>query len=99
LESPDAKRISSDANSQVFAKTEKNGDVIVGLFNTGSDTRAVSTTTAAALGLPAAPDYSLQDLWSHTTIESTGTIATNVAPHAVALYRVHALKHLTSSPP
>jgi hypothetical protein len=89
----DAKRISSDANSQVFAKTEKNGDVIVGLFNTGSDARAVSTT-AAALGLPAAPDYSLQDLWSHTAIESTGTIATNVAPHAVALYRVHALNHI-----
>jgi hypothetical protein len=89
----DARRISGDTNSQVFAKTEKNGDVIVGLFNTGSNNRAVSTT-AAALGLSAAPDYSLQDLWSHTTIESTGTIVADVPAHGVALYRVHALKHV-----
>jgi hypothetical protein len=86
----DAKRISADSNSQVFAKTEKNGDVIVGLFNTGSAPRAVSTT-AAALGLPAAPDYSLHDLWSHKQTESIGRIASDVPPHGVALYRVHAL--------
>jgi hypothetical protein len=89
----DAKRISADAGSQVFAKTEKNGDVIVGLFNTSSAPRAVSTT-AAALGLPAARDYSLQDLWSHQQTESAGTIATDVPPHGVALYRVHALDHV-----
>jgi hypothetical protein len=40
----DAKRISSDANSQVFAKTEPDGDVVVGLFNTGSAPREVATT-------------------------------------------------------
>ncbi len=32
----DASRVVSNANQQVFAKTEKNGDVIVGLFNTSS---------------------------------------------------------------
>jgi Alpha galactosidase A/Alpha galactosidase C-terminal beta sandwich domain/NPCBM-associated, NEW3 domain of alpha-galactosidase len=88
-----AKRISADSNSQVFAKTEKNGDVILGLFNTGSAPRAVSTT-AAALGLPAAPDYSLQDLWSQKETESTGTIASDVPAHGVALYRVHAVDHV-----
>src|SRR5205823_538111 len=31
----DASRISSSATTQVFAKTEKNGDAVVGLFNTG----------------------------------------------------------------
>ncbi|MFJ6081475.1 glycoside hydrolase family 27 protein [Streptomyces sp. NPDC092369] len=46
----DAQRISSDANSQVFAKTEPNGDAVVGLFNTGSAPREVATT-ASALGL------------------------------------------------
>jgi Alpha galactosidase A/Alpha galactosidase C-terminal beta sandwich domain/NPCBM-associated, NEW3 domain of alpha-galactosidase len=92
-DSIDAKRISGDTNTQVFAKTEKNGDVIVGLFNTSPNTRAVSTT-AAALGLPAAPDYSLQDLWSPKQIESTGTIAADVPSHGVALYRVRALKHV-----
>ncbi|GAA3435399.1 glycoside hydrolase family 27 protein [Kutzneria kofuensis] len=32
----DAKRISGDADTQVFAKKETNGDVIVGLFNTAA---------------------------------------------------------------
>ncbi len=88
----DAKRISSDANTQVFAKTEPNGDVIVGLFNTATAPRAVSTT-AAALGLPKAADYSLQDLWNHSTTESTGGISVDVPAHGVALYRVKALRH------
>lgn len=84
----DAKRISSDANSQVFAKTEADGDVMVGLFNTGSAPREVATT-AAALGLSKARDYSLRDLWSKRLTESAGRIAANVPAHGVALYRVH----------
>ncbi len=90
----DAKRIGSDANSQVFAKTEKNGDVVVGLFNTSSDERTVSTT-ASALGLPAA-DYALDDLWSHRTTESAGTVAATVPSHGVALLRVTPLGHLAA---
>jgi hypothetical protein len=86
----DAKRISADTDSQVFAKTESDGDVVVGLFNTGPAPREVATT-AAALGLPAARDYALQDLWTHRQTESAGRIATDVPPHGVALYRVHAV--------
>ncbi|MBB5890151.1 alpha-galactosidase [Kutzneria kofuensis] len=89
----DAKRISGDADTQVFAKKETNGDVIVGLFNTAAAPRAVSTT-AAALGLPRAADYSLQDLWSREKTESTGTISVDVPAHGVALYRVRALHHV-----
>ncbi|MEV6540595.1 NEW3 domain-containing protein [Streptomyces sp. NPDC051665] len=85
----DAKRISSDANAQVFAKTESDGDVVVGLFNTGSAPREVATS-AAALGLHGARDYALRDLWSHRLTESTGRIAANVPAHGVVLYRVHA---------
>ncbi|WP_405864217.1 NEW3 domain-containing protein [Streptomyces sp. NBC_01515] len=85
----DAKRISSDANAQVFAKTEADGDVVVGLFNTGSASREVATT-ASALGLSKARDYSLRDLWSHRLTESAGRIAANVPAHGVVLYRVHA---------
>jgi hypothetical protein len=88
----DAKRISADANSQVFAKTEPNGDTVVGLFNTGSAPREVATT-AAALGLPGAQDYALQDLWTHGVTESAGRIAVDVPPHSVALYRVHRSDH------
>jgi hypothetical protein len=72
----------------VFAKTEKNGDAIVGLFNTASAPREVATT-AKALGLPGARDYALTDLWSHGTTESAGRIAADVPPHGVALFRVH----------
>ncbi|SEG72725.1 NPCBM-associated, NEW3 domain of alpha-galactosidase [Actinacidiphila yanglinensis] len=89
----DAKRISSDANTQVFAKTEQNGDVVVGLFNTSANGQTVSST-AAALGLPASADYSLQDLWSHRTTEtSTGTVAATVPSHGVALLRIRPLHH------
>ena len=84
----DAKRISSDANSQVFAKTEPDGDVVVGLFNTGSAPREVATS-AAALGLHGARDYALRDLWSHRLTESGGRIAADVPAHGVVLYRVH----------
>ncbi|MFB7496369.1 NEW3 domain-containing protein [Streptomyces sp. NPDC056161] len=84
----DARRIADDANSQVFAKTEKNGDAIVGLFNTGSAAREVATT-AKALGLPDSRDYALTDLWTHGTTESSGRIAADVPAHGVALLRVH----------
>jgi hypothetical protein len=94
----DAHRVSKDASTQVFAKTEKNGDVIVGLFNTGSGTRLVSTTAAAA-GLSAAPDYELDDQWTHKATESAGTFAAYVPSHGVALYRVKALKRVSGTLP
>jgi hypothetical protein len=94
----DAHRVSKDASTQVFAKTEKNGDVVVGLFNTGNGTRLVSTT-AAAVGLPAAADYQLDDLWSHTSTESAGTLAAMVPSHGVALYRLKALKKVSANLP
>jgi hypothetical protein len=82
----DASRISDTATSQIFAKTEKTGDVVVGLFNTGSASATISTTTSA-LGLPAG-SYSLQDLWQHTTSTTTGQISATVPSDGVALYRV-----------
>ncbi|SEN75919.1 Alpha galactosidase A [Actinacidiphila rubida] len=84
----DAKRISSSSTSQVFAKTEPNGDAVVGLFNTSADGQVVSVP-AAALGLAASADYALDDLWNHTfSATSTGTVSATVPPHGVALLRV-----------
>jgi hypothetical protein len=82
----DATRISDTSTSQVFAKTEKTGDVVVGLFNTGSASETISTTTSA-LGLPAG-SYSLRDLWANTTSTTTGQISATVPSDGVALYRV-----------
>ncbi|MEU9454319.1 glycoside hydrolase family 27 protein [Streptomyces sp. NPDC048277] len=89
----DAERMSEDADSQVFAKTEPNGDVVVGLFNTGATAREVATS-AAALGLPSARGYALRDLWSHRLTGSPGRIAADVPPHGVVLYRVQATDHV-----
>ena len=83
----DASRIAGTTTRQVFAKTEKNGDVVVGLFNTGG-TAAVVSTTAAALGLPAAGGYLLDELWSHRKTSSGGVVAADVPAHGVALFRV-----------
>ncbi len=96
----DASRIMDSGNEQVFAKTEKNGDVVVGLFNTGTSAALVSTT-AAALGLPASKGYLLDDLWSHRTTETTSTVAADVPAHGVALYRIRPadFPHLYLVPP
>jgi hypothetical protein len=94
----DAHRVSSAGGAQVFAKTEQNGDTIVGLFNTGSAPKLVSAG-ASALGLPTAPDYQLTDLWTHTSTESAGTVASVVPGHGVALYRVSALKKTSATLP
>jgi alpha-galactosidase len=94
----DASRIANTSTSQVFAKTEPNGDAIVGLFNASSQPQAVSTT-ATALGLPAATAYTINDLWTHQNTETAGVISANVPAHGVALYRVTATGNPTQSPP
>ena len=82
----DASRISDTATSQVFAKTEKAGDVIVGLFNTSGSTETVSTSVTA-LGLSSGT-YKLDDLWTGKSVETAGTVAAAVPTHGVALYKV-----------
>ena len=86
---------------QVFAKVERRGDGIVGLFNTTTKlgSKAVSiATTAAAIGLPADPHgYLVVNLWgrqsvvggrSEYRISSAGKITATVPAEGVALFRV-----------
>jgi hypothetical protein len=87
---------------QVFAKVERRGDAIVGLFNTTTTLRSAPvtiSTTAAAIGLPPDPHgYLVQDLWDgHSVvvggpgtfrISSAGVIQATVPAEGVALYRV-----------
>jgi Alpha galactosidase A/Alpha galactosidase C-terminal beta sandwich domain/NPCBM-associated, NEW3 domain of alpha-galactosidase/Carbohydrate binding module (family 35) len=94
----DASRISDTATSQIFAKTEKNGDVAVGLFNTSGAPETI-TTSASALGLAPGTDYLLNNLWTHRTSETTGVISANVPSDGVALLRVSALNNPTTAPP
>ena len=83
----DASRIVNTATEQVFAKTETSGDVVVGLFNVSGSPEVVSTT-ASAIGLPAASAYRLDNLWTHRVTESGSTIAADVPAHGVALFRI-----------
>jgi Alpha galactosidase A/Alpha galactosidase C-terminal beta sandwich domain/NPCBM-associated, NEW3 domain of alpha-galactosidase len=94
----DASRIANTPTYQTFAKTEKNGDAVVGLFNTGGAPEAIATS-AAALGLKAGSDYLLDDLWAHRRTETTGTISAEVPSHGVALFRVSALRDPALVPP
>ena len=90
----DASRIRDSADSQVFAKRERSGDVIVGLFDTDQATGARAetlSTTATAVGLPAdAAGYHVQNLWigARRTVSATQTLAVQVAPEGVALLRI-----------
>jgi hypothetical protein len=83
-----AKRVVNDGSRQVFAKKEANGDVIIGLFNTGSRAETVSVT-ASAVGLPGKEGgYSTENLWTGKTENAGSTIQAKVPSHGVVLYRV-----------
>jgi hypothetical protein len=83
-----AKRVVNDGSRQVFAKKEANGDVIVGLFNTGSHAQTVSVG-ASAVELPEKEGgYSLKNLWTGKMEKTGSTIEAKVPPHGVVLYRV-----------
>ena len=84
----DARRVFDGSSSQVFAKTERNGNVVVGLFNT-SGTPEVVSTTARSLGLSTKGTYELTNLWTHHAAPlSNSTIAAGVPPEGVVLYGI-----------
>lgn len=97
-DSIDAARIADTPTEQTFAKTEKNGDVVVGLFNVSGAPETVSTS-ASALGLKSARAYLLNNLWAHRQTETTGTISAQVPSHGVALFRVSPLRNPAAVPP
>ncbi len=97
-DSIDASRLVDNSTEQIFAKTEKNGDVVAGLFNTGSTPQVISTT-AATLKATAAPDYKVSNLWTGKSTETTGTISAAVPAHGVALVRVTPTRNPAAAPP
>ena len=94
----DAARIAETSTSQIFAKTEKNGDVYVGIFNTGGSPQ-VLTTTAATLGLSSSSAYELDNLWTHERTETAGVIEANVPSDGVALFQVSPVSDANLFPP
>jgi len=94
----DASQLVNTAAVQVFAKTEKNGDVVAGLFNTSGAPEVISTT-ASALGLGSSPGYLLNNLWTHQSTESTSAISADVPSHGVALLRIIPVRNPAAAPP
>jgi hypothetical protein len=101
----DVGRPGSKPGHQIFAKVERRGDGIVGLFNTTTklSSRAVSiVTTPTAIGLPADPHgYLVENLWGRQSvvrgrtvyrISPTGDITATVPAEGVALFRVIPLR-------
>ena len=86
-----ATRVSHSDSADVWTRTLANGDRAVMLLNR-SETPTTISTTARAVGLPAAGAYSVRDLWAHTTQESAGRIAASVPAHSAMLYRVRPLQ-------
>jgi alpha-galactosidase len=79
--------ISTDGGRDVFVKPLANGDKAVALFNE-SDSPQRITTSASAIGMPAAPAYRVRDLWAHTDRETAGTLTAVVPAHGTVMLRV-----------
>ena len=79
--------VSASGGLDVLAKPLTGGAVAVVLFNENAAAATISST-AAAVGLPAASSYTLSDLWANTTASSTGPISASVPAHGVVMYRV-----------
>jgi alpha-galactosidase len=71
----------------VLTKPLANGDRAVLLFNQ-TDRPATISTTVEEVGLTGAHQYTLLDLWSDTSTETTGVIKADVPVHGVVFYRI-----------
>jgi DNA-binding beta-propeller fold protein YncE len=92
--------VQQSGSEQTWSKPLANGDRAVALLNRGTTTLEISTT-ASAVGLPQAGDYSVQDLWSSatpTTTDALGNLTAQVPPHGVALYRITASGSASPNP-
>jgi hypothetical protein len=80
-----ATRIAITPTEQVFTKTDKNGNVFVGLFNTNYSQPEVITTSAAKLGLRGSGPYLVRDLWGKNSdlCASQSVLTSNPTPTSV----------------
>ncbi|MGI5452500.1 NPCBM/NEW2 domain-containing protein [Streptomyces sp. CA-249302] len=90
--------VSSEGGRWVVAKEMQDGSRAVALFNETGTAQHISTT-AAAVGLPAARAYTQRDLWQHRSYNTAGTIAATVPAHGTVLVRVSADRKWAAHPP
>jgi len=83
----DASRIVSNVNQQVFAKTEQNGDVILGLFNYSGSTSQTVTVSLAAAGIRGRATAT--NLWTGASAGTlSGTYSVTLGAGAVQLLKL-----------
>ncbi|MET9072357.1 NPCBM/NEW2 domain-containing protein [Streptomyces sp. NPDC004232] len=90
--------ISSVGGRWVIVKEMKDGSRAVALFNESGTAQRIATT-ASAVGLPAAPAYTVRDLWQHRDDNTAGTLASTVPAHGTVLLRVSADPRWATHPP
>jgi alpha-galactosidase len=79
--------VSSSGNGQVWEKPLIGRAYAVALLNLGSPALTISTT-AAALGLPAAKSYDVTNLWTGTKSTSSGSFSGQVQTDSTVLLRI-----------
>ncbi|OIJ94528.1 NPCBM/NEW2 domain-containing protein [Streptomyces monashensis] len=90
--------VSSAGGRWVIVKEMKDGSRAVALFNEAGTAQRIATT-ASAVGLPAAPAYTVRDLWLHREANTAGTLAATVPAHGTVLLRVSADPRWATRPP
>jgi alpha-galactosidase len=78
---------SASGMGEAWAKPLADGNVAVALLNRGSTPVQVSTS-ASAVGLPAANSYSVRNLWSGQHSTTAGALSATVAAYSTVLLRV-----------
>jgi Alpha galactosidase A/Alpha galactosidase C-terminal beta sandwich domain/Carbohydrate binding module (family 35) len=83
----DARRVVSNVNQQVFAKTEQNGDVILGLFNYSGTASQTVTVSLAAAGISGSATAT--NLWTGGSAGTlSGSYSVTLGPGAVQLLKL-----------
>jgi alpha-galactosidase len=80
-------KIADTGDQEVWAKPTSAGGAAVVLFNR-SATGAAVETSAAALGLPGAPAYTMRDLWADTATVTSGAVRASVPGHGARMFVV-----------
>ncbi len=84
-----ARLLSASGEGQVWVKPLSDGSRAIALFNRGAGGVRIATNALAA-GMPAAPGYTVRNVWTgHPSfLPSPGTIAANVPAYSTVLLRV-----------
>jgi alpha-galactosidase len=83
------RRIARAGGGEVWVRQLSGGDRAVAFLNRGRSAMSIRST-AALIGLPGAPSYSVRDVWAGRTSATTGSVAAVVPGHGAVLLRVSA---------